>query len=65
MRGTGKGAAGSAQAETQRLCLTGFPSFLFPFLSCFLEPYLQHMEVPKLGVESELQLLAYATVTAT
>ena len=26
--------------------------------------YLQHMEVPRLGVESELQLLAYATATA-
>ena len=25
----------------------------------------QHMEVPRLGVESELQLLAYATATAT
>ena len=24
-----------------------------------------HMEVPRLGVESELQLLAYATATAT
>ena len=26
---------------------------------------MQHMEVPRLGVESELQLLAYATATAT
>ena len=26
---------------------------------------LQHMEVPRLGVELELQLLAYATATAT
>ena len=25
----------------------------------------QHMEVPRLGVESELQLLAYTTATAT
>jgi len=31
----------------------------------FWEPHLQHMEVPKLGVESELQLLAYTTTTAT
>ena len=29
----------------------------------FLELYLYHMDVPKLGVESELQLLAYATAT--
>ena len=28
-------------------------------------PYLQHMEVPGLGVESELQLPAYPTATAT
>ena len=30
------------------------------FLSfIFLGPHLRHMEVPRLGVESELQLLAY------
>ena len=38
-------------------------SFLFSFV--FLVLYLQHMEVPRLGVESELQLLAYTTATAT
>ena len=27
-------------------------------LFCFLEPHLQHMEVPRLGVELELQLPA-------
>ena len=26
--------------------------------------HLQHMKVPRLGVQSELQLLAYATATA-
>ena len=36
---------------------------LFFFFS-FLGPHLQHMEVPRLGVESELQLLIYATATA-
>ena len=30
----------------------------------FLGPYLQHMEVPELGVDLELQLLACATATA-
>ena len=30
---------------------------------CFLGPYLQHMEVPRLDVESELQLPAYTTAT--
>ena len=34
-------------------------------LSFFLGPHLWHMEVPSLGVESELQLPAYATATAT
>ena len=29
----------------------------------FLGLHLQHMEVPRLGVESELQLPAYATAT--
>ena len=36
-----------------------FLSFFF-----FLGLLLQHMEVPRLGVESELQLPAYATATA-
>ena len=31
----------------------------------FLGLHLKHMEVPRLGVESELQLPAYTTVTAT
>ena len=29
----------------------------------FLGPHLRHMEVPRLGVKLELQLLAYATAT--
>ena len=33
-------------------------------LFCFLGPRLRHMEVSRLGVESELQLLAYTTATA-
>ena len=39
-------------------------SFFFFCLSVFSEPRPQHMEVPRLGVQSELQLLAYATTTA-
>ena len=35
------------------------------YLLFFLGPHLQHMEVPWLGVESELQSLAYTTATAT
>ena len=34
------------------------------FFFCFLGPHLQHVEVPRLGVELELQLPAYTTATA-
>ena len=34
------------------------------FFWCFLGLHLRHMEIPRLGVQSELQLLAYATATA-
>ena len=37
--------------------------FLF-FIFAFLEPHPWHMEVPRLGAESELQPLAYASATA-
>ena len=40
----------------------GFNQLIFFF---FLGPHPQHMEVPKLGDESELQLPSYATATAT
>ena len=35
--------------------------YLYIYLFCFLGPNLRHMEIPRLGAESELQLLAYAT----
>ena len=35
------------------------------FFFFFLGTHPWHMEVPRLGVESELQLLAYVTATAT
>ena len=38
---------------------------VFVFLFLLFQPNLWHMEGPRLGVESELQLLAYATATAT
>ena len=40
---------------------SGFSFFFF----CFLGPHLWPMEVPRLGVELELQQLAYATAIAT
>ena len=39
--------------------------FYLPTSFFFLGLYLQHMEVPRLGVELELHLPAYATATAT
>ena len=39
--------------------------FIYLFIYfCFLEQYLLHKEVPRLGVKLELQLPAYTTVTA-
>ena len=40
---------------------------MYLFIYLFLGPHPQHMEVPRLGVESELQLQlsAYATAPAT
>ena len=35
------------------------------FFFCFLGPYPQHMDVPRLVVKTELQLLAYTTAKAT
>ena len=45
------------------------PTILSIYLSyfiyfCFLGPHSRHKEVPRLGGESELSLLAYATATA-
>ena len=37
----------------------GTPIFIIIIIICFLGPHPQHTEVPRLGVESELQLLAY------
>ena len=39
--------------------------FSFNFIFCLLGVHSWHMEVPRLGVESKLQLLAYTTATAT
>ena len=50
-------------------CLMSFHGLIAHFFSfllflVFLGPHPQHMEVPRLGVESELQLPAYTTATA-
>ena len=41
------------------------PLLLLLLLFCFLGLYQRHTEVPRLRVESELQLLAHVTATAT
>ena len=41
------------------VCPVPPPFFFFPL--SFLGPHLRHMEVPRLGVESELQLPTYTT----
>ena len=40
-------------------------AFILFYFLLFLGPHLRHMEIPRLGFELELQLLAYATDTAT
>ena len=42
-----------------------YPNFFFFFFFCFFGLYPRHGEVPKLGVESELELPAYTTDIAT
>ena len=48
------------------LFMLPLPHFLFYFILffCFLGPPLKHMEIPRLGVEWELQLPAHTTATA-
>ena len=61
------------QTHTSAATHTAAVRFFFFFLSlsffffffCFLRLHPRHMEVPRLGVESELQLPAYTTATAT
>ena len=48
----------SATSDNAVPNITGFCFFVF------LGPHLQHTEVPRLGVESEVQLPAYTTATA-
>ena len=50
-------------AQDERLLIA--PSCLLLFFSPSLELHLWHMEVPRLGIELELQLPAYTTATAT
>ena len=48
---------------SEHLVHSGAWLFTLGFFFFFLGPYLQYMEASGLGVELELQVLAYATVT--
>ena len=54
---------GTRNREEKGTETTGFTFFSFFFVVVFF--LLQHMEVPRPGIESELQLRAYTTGTAT
>ena len=66
--GNGHRVMGSTSSVTSESCWSGRVTrllLLLLFFFVFLGPHLQHMEVPRLGVKSELQLLAYTSATAT
>ena len=62
-------------SNTQTLCqqmvilakwrLFHFILYIIYLFICLLGPHVQRMEVPRLGIKSELQLLAYTTAIAT
>ena len=61
-----RAAASNGEGE-QGICLCSvfcFAFWLWGFLFVFLGPHLQHMENPRLGIESETLLPAYTTATA-
>ena len=54
----------SQEEDSSQRCRAMGAYYYFCFF-CFLGPHLQQMEVPRLGVKSELQLPGYTTATAT
>ena len=57
-----KGESGRGRTWVPVSGLPGTPRLSLFF--CFLGPHLQHMEVPRLGTKSELQLPDYTKATA-
>ena len=53
------------QGQISQDIYTKIYTYLFIYLFWFLGPHLQHVEVSRPGVESELQLPACTTATAT
>ena len=60
-----RGAGASFPWESVALGSGAISAYSFSFSFCILGLYPQHVEVPRLGVESELQPPAYTTVTVT
>ena len=50
--------------QVYRLSVFKVYLFFFLFFFFFLQTHLQHMKIPRIGVESELQLTVYTTATA-
>ena len=67
-QGRSSGASDPSSSSCNTVCIHSEWPVPIPFWSlnifCFLGPHLQHTEVPRLGVKSELQLPACATGTA-
>ena len=56
----------SSKLSPINIIILGVPFLLLLLLSfIFLGPHPQHMEIPRLGVETKLPLLAYSTAIAT
>ena len=58
------GSGGKERVYLIRACFYLFIFNFLIFIFCFLGPHLWHREVPRLKIESEPQLPAYATATA-
>ena len=58
-----KWAKNKQLTQPEPIKTASFSSFFFFFFFCLLGPHPRHMEVPRVGVKSELQLPAYTTAT--
>ena len=60
-----KGHSGGPGPQITPSIISCYGLSIFIFIFRFLGPHLRHMEVPRLGVRSELQLPAHTTAKAT
>ena len=61
---TQKGKHNLGNGKRKKGCMLTVYLFVCLFVY-FLGPHLLHMEIPRPGVQSDLQLLVYSTATAT